>query len=90
MPKFQKRHYEAIASILANDVTERQAPLFIDAGDRRQFAHKLARYFQSDNPRFDRDRFMAACGITNRLADVDAGIYIIGNEVGIIRAPNRR
>jgi hypothetical protein len=26
-------------------------------------AHAIANYFQSDNPRFDRDRFFTACGL---------------------------
>ena len=62
MPRFQKRHYEAIAGIIREDITM-QAPLFTDNGDRRQFAHKFAGYFALDNPRFDRQRFMSACGL---------------------------
>lgn len=62
MSKFQKRHYEVLANLLAADTTEQQVPLFADAGDRKQFAHKLAEYFAWDNPRFNRARFLIACG----------------------------
>lgn len=30
-------------------------------------ANNLATYFESDNPRFDRDRFLSACGIKSEL-----------------------
>ena len=55
MPSMTKKHYEAIASILA-----------IDTGYTREvaiIAERLADYFASDNPRFDRVRFLTACGI---------------------------
>lgn len=31
--------------------------------ERKELADRLANYFASVNPRFDRDRFFAACGL---------------------------
>lgn len=68
-----KKHYEAIASILRGYVEQQ-----IGVHDRRDLtktecdaleqasydiADRLADYFASDNPRFDRVRFLTACGI---------------------------
>jgi hypothetical protein len=50
-----KKHYEAIASIIeyyAHDTTVYNA-----------LANRLADYFAQDNPKFDRQRFLKACGI---------------------------
>lgn len=33
------------------------------AAENLVFLHKLANYFAADNPRFDRSRFMRACGL---------------------------
>lgn len=49
---FQKRHYEFIARALAT----------IPQEARRAAAMEFAYRFASDNPRFDRERFMEACG----------------------------
>jgi hypothetical protein len=61
-----KRHYVAIASIanvaLKSSVDGRKYandPVVVS------FAENLARYFASDNPRFDRERFLAACGVND-------------------------
>jgi hypothetical protein len=60
MPKFQRRHYEVIAEIFAED--DRQSPLF-DSEERLRLAMKFAQVFTRDNPRFDRARFLFACGV---------------------------
>ena len=57
MPKFQRRHYEAVAAeitMLAGHLAET---------DRRFVAMRLAAMFADDNARFDRGRFMVACGV---------------------------
>ena len=66
-----KKHYEAIAAIIAS--TYNNANLYTTPGykdtakERRETlettASRLADYFAQDNPRFDRTRFLAACGI---------------------------
>lgn len=68
---FQKRHYERLASII--DGMDFWAPTPRETRNEvaRQFADALAR----DNPRFDRERFLAACGAqtpeqNKRLANV--------------------
>lgn len=56
--KFARRHYQAIADV-------------IKASDRDLFSQsevlgmalRLADMLQADNPRFDRARFLAACGV---------------------------
>ena len=48
-----KKHYEAIAEIV---MTYRKEAI----------PEKLADYFAQDNPRFNRDMFLAACGIEAR------------------------
>ena len=68
-----KKHYEAIAGILRYYLE-----LQIDEWDRRDLtpeecdaleqatydiAERLADYFEQENPRFLRDRFLKACGI---------------------------
>jgi len=50
MSKFQKRHYEAIAAVLA--LNEDFGPKHVKA---------FALMLQKDNPAFDNDRFIAAC-----------------------------
>ena len=52
---FERRHYEAIAKTLAGG----------NNGDMATFhaAHDLADMFERDNPRFNRARFLAACGL---------------------------
>jgi len=56
-----KKHYEAIAEVI-NDVIrpydERAVQNLV-----YDVTNDLADYFESDNPRFDRDRFLTACGI---------------------------
>lgn len=64
---FQRRHYEAIADVLAS------ARSGFDEGGACQFgvecvADELARMFAADNPSFDNERFRNACGIVGESA----------------------
>lgn len=61
---FTRQHYKAIAEIIdkrtkLNQGTKRTAK-FLYADD---LAGDLADYFYNDNPRFNRDKFMVACGL---------------------------
>ena len=61
-----KKHYEAIAAIVAS--TYRNAALYdIASSERRETLEittsRLAAYFATDNPKFNRKMFLAACGI---------------------------
>ena len=47
-----RKHFEMVAAAVAN-ITMRS--------DRWLVANMLANSFENDNPRFDRDRFIAAC-----------------------------
>ena len=62
-----KKHYEAIARILQG---YKLAPMYEnDYSDYRtsdHIAEDLADYFQTDNPKFDRTRFLQACGIDQK------------------------
>ena len=49
-----RKHFKAIAEII-NDAGDD-----VDAVER--LAGDLASYFKSENPNFDRDRFLTACG----------------------------
>jgi hypothetical protein len=54
-----KKHYEAIAEVLQklhSDWSHDNTIIPTVAGH-------LAGYFEQDNPRFDRDRFLKACGV---------------------------
>lgn len=53
MALFQRRHYNAIAAHLR----EQKDEVF-----KWNTAHFLAEIFEDDNPNFDRDRFVQACG----------------------------
>lgn len=56
-----KRHYEAIANVLAEAQN-----VAVEAGETsmiRVVALGLAQQFAGDNPNFDRDRFLKACGV---------------------------
>lgn len=46
---FTKKHFEAVARILKET-------------DAKELAAHFADMFEQDNPRFNRQRFMAACG----------------------------
>lgn len=53
MASFQKRHYQAIAAIIAETLPDCQS---LD-----NFVARLSSYFAQDNERFNRDTFAAAC-----------------------------
>mgnify|MGYP001601656280 FL=1 len=56
-PMFQKRHYDAIASVLRNVKQQQYTDLYaVDNVVRR-----LANLFDADNVHFDRGRFEQAC-----------------------------
>lgn len=52
-----RKHFIAIARILADGEGR------TDYATRREVALGLADYFAGENPHFDRDRFLSACGI---------------------------
>jgi hypothetical protein len=59
MPQFQKRHYEVIASVMHDVLSNRR-----NTQDRFtviDIVEALAREFKRDNPRFNSDRFGEAC-----------------------------
>lgn len=53
-----KKHFEAIAAILSEVHDDYRHDGAVDA-----MASRMADYFKSQNPRFDRDQFLAACGV---------------------------
>ena len=59
MYNMTKKHYEAIANIIASQYENANMN---DYG-RYRMAYELASYFTIDNPKFDRARFLQACGI---------------------------
>jgi len=56
-----RKHYCAIARIMADDypLAENNTP----ADVWQRAVNHLAEYFTQDNPRFDRARFLKACGL---------------------------
>ena len=69
MNMFSKRHYQAIADVLKLSSEENQKSddnyKFGALGETRIIAHRLAAKFQADNPDFDRERFLKACGLSD-------------------------
>lgn len=68
-----KKHYDAIAAVIGEMVAAYpDAPLFSPERAARvaveQTADLLAEYFAADSPRFDRGRFLRACGIEEQSA----------------------
>jgi len=53
-----RRDYIAVSDLI------RKFKPAIDETSLRNFANDLADYFASDNERFDREKFLSACGIT--------------------------
>ena len=58
-PTFQRRHYEAIASVL-DDLDG--SKIGLSRGTHADICQSMADKFAADNPKFNRDRFMTACG----------------------------
>lgn len=66
-----RKHYESVAEILwanqphpADSCPVDCVPCTIQGQTVHNVANGLARVFSADNPRFDRARFMRACGIS--------------------------
>lgn len=53
MAIFQRRHYVAVAKEIS----------YLPMADRAYTAEVMAVMFARDNPRFDKHRFMVACGL---------------------------
>lgn len=53
--KFQQRHYETIARLIAG--------MLIAQAEREYIAKVFADELAADNARFDRSRFLKACGV---------------------------
>jgi hypothetical protein len=61
-----KKHFIAIARMLANRYGFNYSTIDFDNGYNaavENIAKDLADYFEDENPRFDRDTFLAACGL---------------------------
>lgn len=61
-----KKHYVAIASILQSEATRPHESTEYARGYKAALhvvAVLLARYFQTENKQFDKNRFMISCGI---------------------------
>ena len=66
-----RKHYEAVAEILASNVQPKTGyAVGFDEGwatgmeeMRQEVANDLAEYFASENPYFDRERFLKAAGV---------------------------
>lgn len=57
-----KKHYVAIAAAIKSGEEARPVSA-TSASTQEQIAMACADYFASDNPRFDRARFLKACGV---------------------------
>ena len=61
---FTKKHYEAIAGILAENLqTEYYGYTGYASGLADSLCNEFADYFGQDNPLFDKDRFLKVCGV---------------------------
>jgi hypothetical protein len=60
-PKFQQRHYEAIAGILCEHDLIRLPQRESRAEQWQRLVSAFASLFAQDNPHFKADRFRAAC-----------------------------
>lgn len=55
-----RKHHKAIASIIKNNYEVSTPPIkFV----LRDMTDQIAQYFAADNPRFDRAKFVDACGL---------------------------
>ena len=55
-----KKHFEAIAEIIKAEIPPYDK-LF--SGPQRNIAKNMADYFETQNPRFNRDKFLKVCGL---------------------------
>ena len=61
-----KTHFEAIARIFADRAGCDYSTIDFDAGHNaahKSLAEDLADYFEDENPRFNRQMFLTACGL---------------------------
>ena len=62
-----KKHFEAIAAIIKSDLdalSDVSGPAAESAREAcENIAVGMADYFASENPRFDREKFLTACGV---------------------------
>ena len=61
---FTRQHYKAIAGIVCKMTADDFSNEEYGRGwnnATKDFAARLANYFEQDNPGFDRDKFLAAC-----------------------------
>lgn len=61
-----RKDYIAIARVISDAALIQcgtQSEVELQAGVRRRIAHELSDILAKDNPRFDRERFLKACGI---------------------------
>ena len=63
-----RKVFEQIAASVKKSVDKADETLDTNLyGFATEMAHELADYFQKENPRFDRERFLDACGLGSRL-----------------------
>lgn len=61
-----KKDYELIAKVFADNTFSPDSTIDFDAGydaGRKHLAESLAYAFEDENPRFNRERFLTACGL---------------------------
>jgi hypothetical protein len=68
MPSFSRKDYELAASVINQTW---QASIFGEPHKAAcvDIADEFAGVFADDNPKFDRDRFMKACGLPEEASD---------------------
>ena len=57
-----KKHYKAIAEILKK-VTDENQDVVTTLWAVNEIVEKLTIFFKSDNPNFNKDKFIKACGL---------------------------
>lgn len=60
---FSKRHYAFLANWLKSQLPDGIAINSAGRHYHKVYAHDLARKLDADNPRFNRTKFLVACGI---------------------------
>tara|TARA_R100000234_G_scaffold111746_1_gene84957 strand:+ start:2049 stop:2228 length:180 start_codon:yes stop_codon:yes gene_type:complete len=54
-----RRHFNKVAQIMAT--SQPMSENYVEGKQKRKYVEQLADFFQSENPRFDRERFINAC-----------------------------
>lgn len=65
-----KKHFQAIASLFTWRAGHNYSPIDFDAGYNQavsDIANDLADYFAIENERFDRTKFLTACGLGGKV-----------------------